>query len=477
MSLFSKLHLLSPAVRAAFWFTVCNFIQRGIQFLGMPILTRVMSEASYGTYTVFLSWFNLICIITSLNIYAGTFNVAMVKYAKREDEYTASIQWLTFFTTMAFTIVVVLFRDQISLLTDLDSRTLLLMCANLLLFPSLQYWSQRQRFAFKYRAMIVVTIINSGVGLLVTVIAAIATEGDSTSAIAGMVLVQCVVCLFLFIKQQRIISLSFVRESWKWSLKLSLPLLPHYLAESLLSQADRIMIAIMCGTAKAGIYGITYQISMALVMVRQGFNGAFAPWLYKSLADNKFDAVRKTIKLAIAFMAIFSICFVLVAPEILTLAVPSGYHEAIDAMPPIICGSFFGFIYTLYLYIEIYCEKPKYAAEASIVAASFNVALNLICIPLFGFLSAAYTTMLSYALLAIMHYLFYRRIAKERSEMADLVSTKLVMFSAVAVSGVSMVLLLLYPYPFARYLLLIPVALILISQKNKIASMIQGFRR
>lgn len=39
---------MSVPVKAAFWFTVCNFYQRGISMITTPIFTRMLSTDEYG---------------------------------------------------------------------------------------------------------------------------------------------------------------------------------------------------------------------------------------------------------------------------------------------------------------------------------------------------------------------------------------------------------------------------------------------
>ena len=55
MNITSKYRSLSIQARAAFWFTICSFLQKGISFITVPIFTRLMSTEEYGTYTVYLS--------------------------------------------------------------------------------------------------------------------------------------------------------------------------------------------------------------------------------------------------------------------------------------------------------------------------------------------------------------------------------------------------------------------------------------
>ena len=91
MGIYKQYNNLSVPVKASLWFIACFVIQRGLQFIGMPIFTRIMSQEDYGVYSVFFSWTNILCVISSLNIYSGVFNKAAVKYEDERDEYISRI--------------------------------------------------------------------------------------------------------------------------------------------------------------------------------------------------------------------------------------------------------------------------------------------------------------------------------------------------------------------------------------------------
>ena len=76
---------MSVASKAALWFVICSLIQKGISFITIPIFTRIMSVNDYGIYNLYLSWFQIFTIITSLYLYFGVFNNAMIKYESEKS--------------------------------------------------------------------------------------------------------------------------------------------------------------------------------------------------------------------------------------------------------------------------------------------------------------------------------------------------------------------------------------------------------
>lgn len=79
ISFIAKYNTMPPAVKAGIWFTICNVLQRGIQFLATPIYTRVLSPEEYGMYSIFTSWLSIMTVLASLNLSGGVFYNGLIK--------------------------------------------------------------------------------------------------------------------------------------------------------------------------------------------------------------------------------------------------------------------------------------------------------------------------------------------------------------------------------------------------------------
>ena len=463
--LVDKYQRASKTMKASLWFIVCYMIQRGMQFIGMPIFTRIMTADEYGMYAVFLSWFNLLCIFTSLNIYSGTFNKAMIKYEKERDSYISSIQWLTLLLGFLFSFIIIIFNESITNQTGYSIKFQILMCLHLILFPSLQYWSQKQRFLFEYKKLVFISLTNSICSLIFGVIITIISDDKSFSLIAVTVIIESFICSFLFFCNYKKQAPIFSKNYWQWSMIMALPLIPHYVSELLLGHADRIMISYICGSAKAGIYNIVYQISMVMTIIRTGINGAFAPWLYYSLKNKDYMDIRTNSKALTIMMFMLTVFFMLIGPEILRLAAPESYYEAVVGIPAIMIGCFFIYVYVLFMYVEIYLEKTKGVAVASIIAALTNILLNYIFIPKFGYLAAAYTTLISYILLAVMHYIFLRLSIGHDEKFSLVYDFKFLFITSFLIILLGGLIIYLYDFPLLRLMSLL--TLIIVGYLNR----------
>ncbi|MBR4085148.1 MAG: oligosaccharide flippase family protein [Lachnospiraceae bacterium] len=454
MNLFNKFiksyYQLSRPAKASLWFTVCYVIQRGLQFLVMPIYTRIMTSDEYGVYSVFLSWFNLICVFSSLNIYSGTFNKAMVKYENQRDRYISSVQYLTLLIGLLFTIFIIVFNNEIYKWTGYSFKLQLLLCANLLFFPSLQYWSQKQRFLYEYKNLVLITLFSSLLNISFGIIFVLINDDKSFALIFVTVLIQVVINCVIFVDLSIKGKCFYHFEYWIWSIKTSIPLIPHYLSEILLGHADRLMINHLCGSSQAGIYNIVYQISMVMTILRTGINGAFTPWLYYAIKQNNVEDIKRVTNLLTILMSMLTVLFMLIGPEIITIVAPEEYYEAVVDIPAIMVGSFFIYVYVLFSNVEIYFEHTSGVAIASVVAAVINIVLNWICINHIGYLAAGYTTMISYIIMAIMHYLFLKKIIKDKKEVMGIFDFRFMLCISIILILSSMIILKVYKYIIVR---------------------------
>lgn len=446
---------VSKPVKASVWFVICFIIQRGMQFLSMPIYTRIMTQEDYGIYSVFLSWFNVICVFTSLNLYSGTFNKAMIRYEDKRDQYISSVQMLTTITTAVFGVMLLVFRKTVSSITGFSTTILLLMIIHLLSFPTIQYWSQELRFYYAYKPFVGVTVLNSLLSMALGILAVFFFPDKSLALIGSVVGVQALISAVLYIYLLRKGRCICHKESWKWSLGLAVPLLPHYLSEILLGHSDRLMINQMCGSAQAGIYNIVYQISMIMTIVRTGVNGAFVPWLYYSIKNKQYGNIRNATGLLTAMMSVMSVFFMIIGPEILRIAAPSSYYEAVVDIPAIMAGGFFIFVYVMFVYVETYYEEKQYVSIASISCTILNIVLNYRFIAEYGYLVAGYTTMVSYMAMSVMHYLFLKKITRKHSEISKMFNYRFLFGVSICIVIASFMNLVMYHHTALRYILVL----------------------
>ena len=137
---------MSVQAKSAIWFTMCSILQKGIAFITVPIFTRLMTKEQYGTYSLYLSWLQILTIITSLYLYYGVFNNAMVKFEDDRNRYISSMQGLTMTITAAVFGIYLAFQKMWVQVLGLAPILIILMFIEMLVTPAISFWAGRQRF-------------------------------------------------------------------------------------------------------------------------------------------------------------------------------------------------------------------------------------------------------------------------------------------------------------------------------------------
>jgi len=246
--LLDKYKSLPLPVKAGLWFTICNFIQKGISFITVPIFTRVMTTEQFGTVSVYNSWMSLLTVFLTLNLFYGVFNNGMTKYEDAREEYTSSMQGLVTVISLLCFGIYFSFQGFFNNLFELSTALICVMFVEILIHSSLSFWAARQRFEFRYKLLVVITLSVAVLGSITSLIAVFLTESKAEARIishAGIVVLICGgLYVYNLVKGKRFYHWKF----WKFALLFNIPLIPHYLSIMVLSQSDRIIISKLVGT-------------------------------------------------------------------------------------------------------------------------------------------------------------------------------------------------------------------------------------
>lgn len=206
----------------------------------------------------------------------------------------------------------------------------------------------------------------------------------------------------------------FSKKYWKYALAFNIPLIPHYLSQTVLNSSDRIMISRMVDEGSAGIYSLAYSISMVMMLVVTALSHTIGPWLLQKIKAGKLKDTENIAYISLAVIAAVNLLLIAFAPEAVAIFAPASYREAIYVIPSVTMSVYFVFAYNIFSNVEFYYEKTKFIMFASLISAVTNIVLNYIFIPMFGYYAAGYTTLFCYAVYAAFHYGFMRRICKKQ---------------------------------------------------------------
>lgn len=460
-------------IKASFWFLICSFLQKGISVITTPIFTRLLSTAEYGQYSVFNSWMGIITVFATLNLYLGVYTQGLVKFDDKKEIYSSSLQGLTTTLIIFWLIIYLAFHRFWNGLFSLTTTQMLLMFAMMWATAAFSFWAAEQRVEYAYKKLVVVTIIASIAKPVVSIILVIYSQDKVTARILGLTLVEVVIYSWLYFSQMKRGKIFYHKLFWKHALLFNLPLIPHYLSQTVLNNSDRVMISSLVNDSSAGIYSLAYSISLIMTLFNTALTQTISPWLYKKIKAKDIDTVSGVAYGSLSIIAAVNLLLIAFAPEVVKIFAPVNYYDAIWVIPPVAMSVYFMFAYDLFAKFEFYYEKTKYIMIATAASAIMNIVLNYIFIRIFGYIAAAYTTLFCYILYAIFHYMFMLHICKAEFNGKVPYNTKtLLKITAVFVSG-GFALLLTYKTPVIRYLAISVIFVAIVVFRNRIKAIIQ----
>jgi len=463
----------SPAVRAALWFTVAAMLTKGVATLTTPIFTRIMSTDQFGVYSVYRSWLEILGIVTTLRLSGAVFNKGMAKYPEDREGFTVTMQTITTVMVLLFAAVCAIFPAPVRSITGLSGIMIVAMLVELLFAPGVAFWTLRQRYDHRYRAVVLVSLTTSlGVALL-GVLAVVLSADKATSRIIAGALVQGTVGIVIYYSNVRSAGRLLDRGYARFALAFNLPLISHYVSMYALDQLDRIMIGQLVGLSAVAVYTVGYTVGSSIGLFGDSMSGALIPWLYQRLQSGEVDRVGHRLTQVFGLYAVIAIAVAAIAPEFVALLGGLEYAGAAYVVPPVVVGAFFMFVYTVCGNMEIYYDANRMMILGSTIAAAANVVLNLLLIPRYGYLAAAYTTLLCYAALAIGHVVYLRRVSIARSERSPFPGRGLLLIAVTLVLVVA-VLICMYTHPVIRYALFGVIAIAMVWKRDWVGAVLSG---
>lgn len=470
----NKYSNLGSGVKATFWFFVCNVLQKTISLITVPIFTRMLTTDEYGIYSSYVTWVNIFSIFTTFKLNFGVFNKGMTKYKEQKNVYVATMQTMTSAFTAIFLLIYILFNKYINSLTELPTLIMLLMIVQLFFDPAFSFWSLKERYELKYKQVVLLTI---GMSLLNPIVGFVLIKFSHYHAYARII--SCIIVnvgfgLYIYIRNFVNSKPKFSLDIAKYAFFFNLPLIPHYLAEYILDQSDRVMIQKMCSKTDLGLYSVTYNFALAIKLIVTSLNSALIPWLYQNLDIGNRGKVNKVIKLSCILIGTPICLFIIIVPEVMGILLPASYSSAVYVVPPVAMSVYFVFLFGIYGNIEFFYDKNKFTMYVSMIAAALNIVLNYFGILQFGYIAAAYTTLICYFLLNILHAVFMENIKSKGDSL--LLDEKFIWTTSIIYAFGSIMFSFLYPYPIVRWCIVIAITFVFVLKKDTVKSWISVLR-
>ena len=214
------------------------------------------------------------------------------------------------------------------------------------------------------------------------------------------------------------------------------------------STADTILIGYFLSNADVGIYRIGYQLSSVALFTCLALNIVLFPTMSRWASQGNHTSISSTLSRALSFSLVLAVPVivggVILSDRLLNFLYGASFVPGTSAFIILL----FVQLAILGVMLQTTClnalDFPKQAFVATGIAALLNIILNITLIPEFGIAGAAFATLLSIGLNAVIVFYFLSQHIPVRLEWWPVVS---IVFSGFVMGGVVLVFRLITGIP------------------------------
>jgi O-antigen/teichoic acid export membrane protein len=208
----------------------------------------------------------------------------------------------------------------------------------------------------------------------------------------------------------------------------ALPTIPASFAAIILQVADRQIMEFIAPQYLA-TYGVNYRLAIPMMMLVSMFEYAWKPFYLNHFKDpdapllfSKALTYFTYISMILIILWTFSLDFLVKAPFLGGKLINPIYWKGLSLVPIVLFGYYFYGVFTNLTAGFIIEKQTKYLPIAVGISAILNIILNIILIPTFAYIGAAWATFWAYLLEALIIYIYAMKIYPINYELKKLIT-------------------------------------------------------
>ncbi len=385
-------------------YTVATVVTAGINFLLVPILTRVLSPADYGLAAMFGIMVSIFSAIAGLST-DGVISVRFFELDRRQvSHYVSSCLLILFSSTALLLLFTYLSGEALESLTSVPSNWLMtaaLVAAMLFVISiRLTLW-QVSRQAWKYGAF-QIGHAGFGFGLSLWLVLGVGLAWEGRTLGIAIASASATVIAFASLWRDDWIRPTISPTYLKNALRFGVPLIPHTLGGLLLVVVDRIVVTNLLDIAQTGIYTVALQLGGVLSILTVSFNRAYSPWLFEHIKSRdiaqKIQVVRYTY-LYFALLVFLALFLGLLAPAIFATLIGDEFRAGAEVVLLLAIGYAFGGMYFMVTNYVFWAGATARLSGITLTSGLINVVSTYLLIKEYGLVGAGYGFMISQGVL------------------------------------------------------------------------------
>lgn len=407
---------------------LATVLPRVINFLLVKIHTDALPASSYADNTNFYIWAGLLAVILTYGMETSFFRFYNSEN-KKDSIVSTSFIGITI-TTFLFVILAYSFSDFFTNIFDFEENPLRLKLLIAILaidtlsivpFAYLRATNKSISYAtIKLVNVFVIVVINL---LFLKYIPIYLEQGaklpeiiqsnyDLTPKVNYIFIANLVgsaISFLLLVPYLLKFKISFDLVLLKKMLNYGWPILIAGIAYVINENLDKYLIGKMMDKEAMGIYAAVYKLAIFMNLYIMAFKLGAEPFFFNQSSKENAKEIYAQILKYFTIIGSFALLGIIVFIDILKHFINENYWSALAIVPIILLANLFlGIYHNLSVWYKL-TDKTRFAMYFSLLAAVVTIVVNLIFIPIIGYMASAWATLLAYGSMVIASYFYGKK--------------------------------------------------------------------
>lgn len=386
-------------------YLIGNVLTKVISFFLLPIYTRYLPPADYGTYDLNIAYITFLSSILFLDIWGGIMRF-MFDYKKAEEKAYAVKAGMVIFScsTLIYAIAVIILGN----LLGIDYKFWLFMYG---LLTNIQQvfgfvargYGQNRVFAFG-------GVLGSFVTIICNIIFIVGMKGgyqylyisSCIGLLVNIIILERSVHFFALMRSCGL-NKTLLKEMTIYSLPLSI----NSAAFWFLSSFNKVLISYKLTTVENGFYAVANRFSSVITLFTQCFQMAWQELTFSKAGSTKKEMEQFYTHATNEYISFMSLGIMLVIPCIKVLfpyLIDSAYSRAEGMVPLAILATLFSCISSFMASIISTLKKNKYIFTTTVTGSIVNVILAFLLMDYLGVEAANVSILFGYFMISVRRY-------------------------------------------------------------------------
>lgn len=447
----------------------------------LPIIVHFLSKEDIGTFRIITTSAGFLIPLVTLNIFDGSGIFLSADFNKD----SVSVKYNSLLSSLIYILPFTLFLSAAFLFlfgtTHLYWVLILLFIASSVVFKA--FLTPYQAYQ-KSKKIVLINFINEYANAALTLLLIYFFIKNYYALFIPVIIMQLLISVYLFFDIKKEITLKFYidKNFIKKVVKVSLPLLPVYIGEWLLTSISIYFLENFRGLEEVGTYSVAFSIASLILILRatlQYFWFSTATNLLQNQEINHFKKLYTNVIKIYLTLIVSGIIFYGFYSEAMIKILANNHYLSAQLPIVVLAIAFSFFVFSGIFNGVLYgMGETKVIFYGYLVSGVITIITSYVLVKNYGVLGAAFSSMFGYAILAVYLFLMTnRKIHFPMKKMINKLSVISIVYLIIVFSSIFLITNPMYKNIIGGCVFLAYLATIVISRSFHIPQFIEIFKK